>query len=90
MLSRVKTDATVKPDTPIRGPNGLLEKLELYYTDDLPMIIRRSRSTEAKEDGKAQGTCRQILTPQATLARRSTGHSTTCINQALGSTRNDY
>ena len=41
MLSRMKTDATIKPDTPIRGPDGLLKKLELYYTDDTPMIIRR-------------------------------------------------
>ena len=34
--------------------------------------------------------CQQILAPQVTLTHRSTGYSTTRINQALGSTRNDY
>ena len=50
MLSRMKTDATVKPDTPIRGPNGLLEKLALYYTDDVPMTIRRHNFTSCMQE----------------------------------------
>ena len=50
MISRVKSDATVNPDTPIRGPDGLLEKLESYYTDDLPMIIRRHNFISCKQE----------------------------------------
>ena len=35
MLSKVQSDVLVNPSTPIQGPNGLLKKLELYYTDKL-------------------------------------------------------
>ena len=50
MLSRVKSDATVTPDTPVRGLDGLLAKLETYYTDDLPMIIRRHNFISCKQE----------------------------------------
>ena len=50
MLSRIKSDISVDEDTPIRGANGLLVKLESYYFDDQPMIIHRHNFTSCKQD----------------------------------------
>ena len=50
MLSRIKSDITVTDAMPIQGPNGLLAKLESYYTDDLPMIIRRHNFISCKQE----------------------------------------
>ena len=50
MLSRIKSDISVDEDTPIRGANGLLVKLESYYFYDQPMIIRRHNFTTCKQD----------------------------------------
>ena len=50
MLSKVQSDETVTNSTPVQGPNGLLKKLESYYTDDLPMIIRRHNFISCKQE----------------------------------------
>ena len=50
MLSRIKSDVTVTATIPIQGPDGLLAKLELYYTDILPMIIRRHNFISCKKE----------------------------------------
>ena len=50
MLSKVNSDVMVTPSTPIQGPNGLLKKLESYYTEDLPMIIRRHNFISCKQE----------------------------------------
>ena len=50
MLSRIKLDVTVTATTPIQGPDGLLAKLESYYTDNLPMIIRRHNFISCKQE----------------------------------------
>ena len=46
MLSKVQSDETVTNSRPVKGPDGLLKKLESYYTDDLPMIISVSSIVE--------------------------------------------
>ena len=50
MLSKVNSDITVTSSTPIQGPDKLLKKLELYYTEDLPMIIRRHNFISCKQE----------------------------------------
>ena len=50
MLSKMKTDTTVADEIPIRGANGLLEKLATYYINDEPMIICRQTFTLCKQD----------------------------------------
>ena len=50
MLSRIKSDLMVTDAELIQGPNGLLAKLESYYTDDLPMIIRRHNFISCKQE----------------------------------------
>jgi hypothetical protein len=36
MVSKLHTDEAVRVDTPIQGPNGLLEVLGKYFVDDYP------------------------------------------------------
>ena len=50
MLSKVQSDETVTNSRPVKGPDGLLKKLESYYTDDLPMIIHRCNFISCKQD----------------------------------------
>ena len=53
MLSRVKSDVTVTANTPIRGPHGLLAKLESYYTDDLQSSTATTLSPANRRGGRS-------------------------------------
>ena len=48
MVSKLQTDDSVTSETPVRGPDGLLEKLEGYFFDDYPLINRRHDFTTCK------------------------------------------
>ena len=50
MLSKVQSDGTINKNTPVQGPDGLLKRLESYYTDDLPTIIRRHNFISCKQE----------------------------------------
>ena len=50
MLSKIQSDGKIDENTPVQGPNGLLKRLESYYTDDLPIIIRRHNFISCKQE----------------------------------------
>ena len=50
MLSKIQSYGKIDDNTPVQGPNGLLKRLESYYTDDLPIIIRRHNFISCKQE----------------------------------------
>jgi len=50
MLSKVQSDGIINENTPVQGPDELLKRLESYYTDDLPIIIRRHNFISCKQE----------------------------------------
>ena len=49
MVSKLAKDESVTEETEVRGPKGLLEKLENYFVDDYPLINRRHDFTKCKQ-----------------------------------------
>jgi hypothetical protein len=49
MVSKLQSDEVVRDDTPVQGPNGLLEILEKYFVDDYPLINRRHGFSTCKQ-----------------------------------------
>ena len=41
MYYKLQTDETITSETPVRGENGLIEKLGSYYVNNYPMIVRQ-------------------------------------------------
>ena len=50
MLSKVQSDVNINDSTPVQDLDGLLKQLESYYTDDLPIIIRRHNFISCKQE----------------------------------------
>ena len=50
MLSKVQLDGNINESTPIQGPDGLLKRLESYYTDILPIIICHHNFISCKQE----------------------------------------
>ena len=49
MVSKLQTYNSVTMETPVWGPDGLIEKLESYFVDDYPLINRRHDFTTCKQ-----------------------------------------
>ena len=49
MVSKLHTDEAVRVDTPIQGPDGLLDVLGKYFVDDYPLINRRHAFSTCKQ-----------------------------------------